>query len=158
MPFLTPPSLRRPGLVVRHRLGDPMDLLHGMSRLLGDPSCRGPELVPRVDVQETAEAVHVVAELPGVALEDVELTLEEGVLVLKGEKRAPEVPEAEGQPQRSVTSSERTFGPFERHVALPAEVDDAEATARFRAGVLEVTLPRAAVVETTRRIEIRSGE
>ena len=149
MRFLTPTLHRRP-VVVRGDFTDPFDLFSGMTRIL-EP--RGNGLAFRVDVRETDEAILVEAELPGVATEDVELTLDDGVLVLKGEKRASNEEKGEG-----FHRSERTFGRFERHIPLPSDVDEEKVSARFKAGVLEVTLPRAASVETTRRIEITSGE
>ena len=79
--------------------------------------------------------VRVTAELPGLEEEDVELRVEDNVLILRGEKRT-EVEDAERQ------YSERSYGRFERHIGLPAEVDEERASATFRNGVLTVTLPK----------------
>lgn len=155
MRFLTPTLHRRPGLVVR-RLGDPLDLFHGLGRA---SSC-GTGLVPRLDLRTTDDAVVVEAELPGVRREDVELTLDEGSLVLKGEKRDrwsdTEGDDAPASPE--VHRVERSFGAFERHVPLPVEVDEAAVKATFVDGILTVTLPKATVVETSRRIEIQGAD
>jgi HSP20 family protein len=90
---------------------------------------------PQVEVVDRDKEVYVTAELPGLEENDVELRVEDNVLVLRGEKRT-EFDDAERQ------YSERSYGRFERHIALPAEVDEERANATFRKGVLTVTLPK----------------
>ena len=90
---------------------------------------------PQVEVVERDKEVRITAELPGLEEKDVELRVEDNVLVLRGEKRT-EFDDAERQ------YSERSYGRFERHIALPAEVDDERANATFRSGVLPATLPK----------------
>ena len=86
---------------------------------------------PRVDVTETATEVRVVAELPGMDETDVEVTLQDGVLTLEGEKKA----EGEGAARR-----ERWFGAFRRAIPLGPEVDPERVAASLKNGVLTVTL------------------
>lgn len=157
MRFLTPTLHRRPGLVVR-RLGDPFDLFQNMT----GASHGGTALLPRLDVRETDEAILVEADLPGVAPEALELRLEEGALVLKGEKADPWAVPAEDSgeaaaapPAARTHRAERAFGSFQRHLPLPADVDEERIEATFRHGVLRVSLPKAASVETSRKIEVR---
>lgn len=90
---------------------------------------------PQIDIAETDKDVTVTAELPGMEEKDVELLLEDGMLTLRGEKRS----ETE---DKSRQFSERYYGRFERHVPLAAEVQADKAEARFRNGVLTVTLPK----------------
>lgn len=90
---------------------------------------------PQIDLAETDKAVTVTAELPGMEENDVELLLEDGMLTLKGEKRS----ESE---DRDRQFSERYFGRFERHIPLGAEIQADKAQARFKNGVLTVTLPK----------------
>ena len=90
---------------------------------------------PQVEVVDRDKEVRVTAELPGLEEKDVELRVEDNVLILRGEKRT-EFDDAERQ------YSERSYGRFERHIALPSEVDDERASATFRNGVLTVTLPK----------------
>jgi len=90
---------------------------------------------PQVEVADRDKEVRVTAELPGLEEKDVELRVEDNVLILRGEKRT-EFDDADRQ------YSERFYGRFERHLALPAEVDDERASATFRNGVLTVTLPK----------------
>ena len=90
---------------------------------------------PQIDLAETDKEVTITAELPGMEEKDVELLVEDGMLTLKGEKRS----ETEDK-DRQV--SERYYGRFERHVPLGAEIQADRAEARFKNGVLTVTLPK----------------
>lgn len=90
---------------------------------------------PHVEVIDRDKEVRISAELPGLGEKDVEVRVEDNVLILRGEKRT-EFDDAERQ------YSERSYGRFERHLALPAEVDEERASATFRNGVLTVTLPK----------------
>lgn len=101
---------------------------------------------PSLDIEETEAGYRVTAELPGLAKDDVEITLEDGVLSLRGEKQ--------GEKREGRTFSERWFGRFERRVALP-DVDEAAAKADFHDGLLTIDLPKSAGArETVRRIPI----
>jgi len=86
---------------------------------------------PHVEISETDNEVKLVAELPGTEEKDVELTLNEGMLTLKGEKKA----ETNG-----AVYSERWHGQFERAVQLGPDVDPDKINAEFKNGVLTVTV------------------
>lgn len=92
---------------------------------------------PRLDVVETEKTVEVKAELPGLDKKDVEVTLDRGLLVIKGEKK--EEKEEKGKYYHRV---ERHQGTFCRTVRLPAEVREEKIEASFKDGVLTVTLPK----------------
>lgn len=103
---------------------------------------------PKVEVVDRDKEVRVIAELPGLEEDDLELRVEDNVLILRGEKRT-EFDDAERQ------YSERSYGRFERRLALPVEVDDERANATFRNGVLTVTLPKTERArQQTKRIPI----
>ena len=105
---------------------------------------------PRVEVIETEREVRVEAELPGMEEKDIEVTLHNGVLTIRGERQR-----ASEDKHRRV--SERYYGQFDRRIALPAEVDDEKVTASFQKGLLTVTLPKTArEVEDVKRIRINS--
>jgi HSP20 family protein len=105
---------------------------------------------PRVEVIETERDVKVEAELPGMEEKDIEVTLHNGVLTIRGERQS----EAEDKHRRV---SERYYGQFERRIALPAEVEGDKVTASFQKGVLTVTLPKTArELEDVKRIRINS--
>ncbi len=93
--------------------------------------------VPPVDVLEEADAIRIVAEVPGVKPEDVKISVEGNVLTIQGTKQQV----AEEQTER-VHRYERTYGAFERTFTLPATVDAEHIKATYDSGVLTVTLPK----------------
>ncbi len=100
------------------------------------------EVAPiRLDVKENAEAYVVQAELPGVKKEDIEVEVEGNEVTLRAQTRREEVAKDDGQKWLRL---ERRFGAAERRLALPQEIDDGKAQARFADGVLELTLPKKA--------------
>jgi len=116
------------------------------------PSLAGRGLTwPTVELVEADGGLRLSAELPGLDETDVELLIEDGVLTLRGEKRAETADRARGY-------SERSYGRFERVIALPVPVEADKAEATFRNGVLTVTLPRSAKApDRGRRIAINGG-
>ena len=105
---------------------------------------------PRVELGESGSEIRVTAELPGLDEKNVEISVEEGVLTIRGEKKA----EIE---DRDRGYSERRYGRFERRIGLPRDVDRDKASATFRNGVLTVTLPKTeAANENLRRIPINA--
>jgi HSP20 family protein len=109
--------------------------------------------VPDLDVRETTNAVVVEAELPGVDEKDVSVTLANGVLTVKGEKKQEKEDKGENYHR-----SERSFGSFERSIRLPDTVDDAKVEAKFDKGVLKVTAAKKPeAVRAERRIEIKKA-
>jgi len=108
---------------------------------------------PSLDVSETDAAIEVSAELPGVDEKDVDVTLANGVLSIKGEKKAEK--EEKG---KSFHRVERSYGSFARSVTLPADVDADKVKAEFSKGVLKVTLPKKADGGgNTRKIAIKAA-
>jgi HSP20 family protein len=91
--------------------------------------------MPSVDVTEDDKAITVTAELPGLTEKDVEVTLQDGMLTLKGEKR-----EEKTDAEAHVT--ERHYGRFQRSFRLPDGVDEAAITANVDKGVLKVVAPK----------------
>lgn len=105
---------------------------------------------PAVDVQETPEAYVVSAELPDVKREDVKVTVDNGVLMLSGERRQEK--EEKGKKFHRV---ERSFGRFERSFALPDAIDDQKITATFKDGMLHLMVPKTTQAKpATREIKI----
>ena len=103
---------------------------------------------PRVEINETGNEVKVTADLPGLEEKDIELSLHDGVLTLKGEKKS----ESEG-----ALYSERWHGQFQRSVQLGPEVDPDNVKAAFKNGVLAVTLAKKPEAQTpVKRIPIGS--
>ena len=103
---------------------------------------RGAPEAPRlkVDVTEKNGAYQVTADLPGVRKEDIQVAIDGSQVTLSAEiKREKDVAEGE-----RVLHTERTFGKMSRSFSLPQELDEAKAEAKFRDGVLQLTLPKKA--------------
>jgi HSP20 family protein len=97
----------------------------------------------KVDVAEKNGAYTVTAELPGVRKDDIQVSIDGTQVTLAAEiKREKEVSQDE-----RVLHAERTFGKVTRSFSLPQEVDEAKAEAKFRDGVLELTLPKKAAAQ-----------
>jgi HSP20 family protein len=136
----------------------PLFTLHReMNRLFDDvfrgfdtPRLWGGGAWPQLEVQDTDKEYRVTAELPGLEEKDVEVLFEDGVLVLRGEKRA----ETE---ERARAFSERVYGRFERRLTL-GDIDEDRIQARFRNGVLTVTAPKSPQSQArVKRIPINGG-
>jgi HSP20 family protein len=107
--------------------------------------------VPDLDVRENTNSFVVEAELPGVDEKDMSVTLANGVLTIRGEKKHEK--EEKGE---SYYLTERSFGSFERAIRLPDTVDDAKVEAKFDKGVLKVTAAKKPeAVKADRKIEIK---
>lgn len=100
------------------------------------PSAAG-FIAPHMDVRETDTALVIEAELPGLAEKDVDLTIADGVLTIKGEKTFEQKDERE-----NYHMAERRYGSFSRALRLPDSVDAEKVAATFEKGVLTVTMPK----------------
>ncbi len=104
----------------------------------------------RIDVRETAAAYAVQAELPGVKKDEIHVEIEGNEVTISAETRRETEPK-EGEKWLRV---ERSYGKSARRFALPQDIDEARAAARFADGVLELTLPKKAAV-TGRKLDIQ---
>jgi HSP20 family protein len=104
---------------------------------------------PPVDIRETEEALLITAELPGMTKEDVEITLENSVLTLAGERNLEK--DVKGETWHRL---ERSYGTFSRSFTLPATVSTERVEATFADGVLTVRLPKVEESKP-RRISIK---
>jgi len=96
--------------------------------------------IPPVDITEHSDRFELAVDLPGVDPEKVEVTLEDGVLSLAGEREAPA--QHNGNQEESRTRMERRYGRFYRRFVLPETVDAERVQATGRNGVLEITIPK----------------
>lgn len=111
------------------------------------------EIMPQLDLTEDDQAFHINVELPGMDEKDVDLTLSDRTLTIKGEKKE----EKEAQ-EKDIHRRERTYGYFRRSLELPAEVDADKIAASFRKGVLTIDLPKSQQAqEQTKRIEVKGA-
>ena len=110
------------------------------------------EWAPAIDVVTQDGDLVVRAELPGVKQEDVDITLQNNVLTISGERKAEQEEERGGYFVR-----ERRYGSFSRSLALPEGLDESKVHARYDNGVLEVTVEGAAAVQEPKRIQIEGS-
>lgn len=95
-----------------------------------------PSWHPTVDVFEKGGKLVVKADLPGMKKEDIQVTLDNGDLILKGERKTEHEVE-----EKSYYRAERSFGSFFRRMPIPYEIDPAKVEAKFHDGVLEILMP-----------------
>ena len=129
-------SALEPFRMLEQLMRDPFGAFGTVDRWFGDYSPAS--FHPRVDVVDDGKAIRITAELPGMAREDVSVTIDEGSVVLKGEKRV-ESSHEEGGCYRV----ERAFGTFHRVIPLPTDVNRDSAEATFSDGVLTVRVPKS---------------
>jgi HSP20 family protein len=108
---------------------------------------------PSLDVRDEGNQIRIEAELPGMSEKDVEISLTGDAITIRGEKKQ----ETE-QKEKSYYRMERSYGSFERTVPLPVDVDREKVEARFRNGVLDITLPKTQeAVQATKKIPIKTA-
>jgi HSP20 family protein len=129
-------------------------------------------LIPSIDVVEMDDAVEVTAELPGLERKDVEISLEDDVLTIRGEKRLEMRDEGGGQkqsagqkqdqtegqkkPSRNYVVAERSYGVFLRGLQLPPGIDHSKIQAKMSNGVLKITIPKPKKAEP-KKIEVKEA-
>ncbi len=113
----------------------------------------GALLFPRTDVVENDNALEITTELPGVSNEDVEVTIVENTLTIRGEKKAEKKEEKDDH--RMI---ERSYGSFKRSLRLPFAVSADQIDAQFKDGILKLVLPKPPEIEAkTQKIAIKSA-
>ncbi|MDH6234030.1 HSP20 family protein [Mesorhizobium soli] len=109
-------------------------------------------IMPHLNVSETENEVRITAELPGVAEKDVDVTLDDDVLTIRGEKRMEKKEDKE-----NFHFVERSFGQFQRSIRIPRSVNAAQVHAHVADGILTITLPKNPAQERSRHIKVSSG-
>ncbi|HEU4747290.1 MAG TPA: Hsp20/alpha crystallin family protein [Gemmatimonadaceae bacterium] len=141
-------------MLYRMTTGSPVfGLRREIDRLFEDAFMReGQNWTPAVDIKETENDLTVELELPGLKPENVEVTAENGILTIRGEKRS----ERKEEEQSRYHLVERTYGSFMRTFQLPQGVDEDQIAAEYDNGILSLRIPKAALPQP-RRIQISSG-
>jgi HSP20 family protein len=112
-------------------------------------------LAPKIDVVEGKDAIDVTAELPGVDEKDIDVSLADGVLTIRGEKKSER---DEQDKEKNWHVIERSYGSFTRAIPLPFDPDMKKVDAKFDKGVLRVHLPKPPeVAKKEKKIEIKNG-
>ena len=137
--YQTTGSVMRPSLDRWASLRDDLDTLLELPFLTG--GARQAQLfsgwTPALDLYQNNDNVVVRVELPGMRKEDIEISLQDGMLTISGERKSET---AEGD---KAERTERYVGKFRRSISLPTQVDASKVTATYRDGILTVTLPKA---------------
>src|SRR5207237_10624958 len=111
-------------------------------RLFDDTcTCDGVNWSPAVDIKENDSEIRLDLELPGLKPEDVELTAENGVLTVRGEKKS----ERKDGEENRYHMVERTYGSFLRTFQLPQGIDEDQIKAEFENGILSIHIPKSAL-------------
>ncbi len=124
---------------------DPMDTFRGfrgeLDRVFNTNAAgysdTASDWVPAVDIKEAKDAYEVVADIPGVEPKDIDVSLEEGVLTVKGERKTESTDEEVG-----FTRTERSYGSFYRRFTLPDTADADNISAKTEHGVLKLHIPK----------------
>jgi HSP20 family protein len=126
-------------------------LFEDFGRSFDGPSTR--LAAPRVDISETPTESRITAEPPGISEKDVEISVQDDILTIRGEKRAEH--EDKNASRHLV---ERNYGAFARSFQLPPGYDPDKISASFDKGVLTLTLPKPPEVQSrTKKIEVKSA-
>ncbi|MFO0827071.1 MAG: Hsp20/alpha crystallin family protein [Phycisphaerales bacterium] len=155
--------LYRTPLAARTPRGDVMtpfpDITRVLDRFFEDPWTNAPEaleapvmLAPAVDIEETDANIVIKAELPGVELKDIDVSIHDGLLTISGQKH-----EAIERKEKNFYRAERRFGAFKRVFDLPEGIDPSKLVADFENGVLTINVPKPPAARP-RHIEIKSTE
>ena len=112
------------------------------------------DYVPRVNASEDENAIHIEAELPGLTEKDVDVSLADGVLTIRGERKQ----ETERK-KRDYHTREWTYGSFSRSFTVPAEIDEPNIAALFKNGILTVDLPKSPEAKSkVKKIDVKPGQ
>ena len=139
---------------------EPWNLLNQLQKELersrddktGEGTVATAEWAPAVDIKEDVDKFVIHADIPGVKPEAIEVSMEKGVLTVKGEKESEAKTEKEGYKR-----VERTYGSFYRRFSLPDTADGDAINAKCKHGVLEITIPKREAIKP-KRINVASEE
>jgi HSP20 family protein len=126
-------------------------LAHALGLRTQQGSATATAWAPALDISERKDAYLVTVELPGLKPEDLDITMEDGLLTIQGERQFTQ--ESSGQQFHRV---ERRYGAFRRSITLPAHVTAEGIQASFEDGVLQILVPKAEEAKP-KRIQIRPG-
>ncbi|MYF99084.1 Hsp20/alpha crystallin family protein [Candidatus Poribacteria bacterium] len=132
--------------MTRKPIGNLFNLHNEMGRLFGDllssqendVDTENASWIPTVDISESENTYEIHAELPGVTENDVNISVTDNLLTIKGEKQVQE-----NTDNKNYHRVERRYGSFKRSFTLPRLVNTSEIKAGFKDGILSLTIPKA---------------
>ena len=136
----------------RDIFGDFDDLMGGWFRSPAVLRREETAKMPAIDVSENEGAYLVKAELPGVAREDLDVTIKDGMLSINAERKKEKKNDKDGR----VIREERYYGKFVRSLRLGSDVDESGIEAHYEDGVLNLSLPKTAEVKP-RKVDVKIG-
>ena len=130
------------------------DLVNAIINTIGEQATAQQEHIvdfrPKVNTRETEDAYHIEVELPGIKKSDVDISVDGNILTISGERNIKE--EFKEEDYHRVESR---YGVFSRSFTLPEKVDIENIEAEFVNGVLEITIPKLKVDNSSKKIEIK---
>src|ERR1700716_1038669 len=149
VPFREGGALMRPdfGLFGLHREID--RLFSEFAQGLGSNGMQS--IVPNIEISETDKAIEVSAEMPGLERKDVEISIEDDTITIRGEKKVEDT-----QKDKNVQLSERSYGVFYRVLQLPPGIDPSSIQATMSNGVLKLTIRKPAK-SAPKKIEVKEA-
>jgi HSP20 family protein len=126
-------------------------LAHALGLHAQQGSGRPMAWAPALDISERKDAYLVTVELPGVEADDLEITMEDGLLTIQGERHF-----AHDSSEQQFHRVERRYGAFRRSITLPAQVQADQIEASFEDGVLQILVPKMEEAKP-KRIQVRPG-
>jgi len=152
IPYRDRNALSRPETNMFGSLQREIDRLFAdFTRSLGTYGTQGLNLVPSIDVTGKDKEIEITVELPGLERKDVEISIEDDLLTIRGEKK---IEEEQKDDKKNVHLAERSYGVFYRVLQLPAGVDPSGIKATMSNGVLKLTIPKPAKSQP-QKIEIK---
>jgi HSP20 family protein len=141
VPFRGQGALMRPEVNLFGSLQREVDrLFDDFTRGLGANG--GNMLMPSIDVSETDKEIEVTVDLPGLERKDVDISLENDVLTIRGEKKIDAKPGDKNGKDKTYHVAERTYGVFYRVIQLPPGIEPSKVQATMSHGVLKVSIPK----------------
>lgn len=117
----------------------------------------GQQLVPNIEIAETDKAIEVTAEMPGLERKDVDISIEDDTLTIRGEKKVEQTTDGgKDKSDKNVQHSERSYGVFLRVLQLPLGIDPSSVQATMANGVLKIAIPKPAKPEP-KKIEVKEA-
>lgn len=151
MPFGGSRGLAEPFFNLHREMNRMFDEMMGGTALGGTPGV-GAVVSTSMDVSETEKEVRIAVELPGVDEKDIDISLDDDVLTIRGEKRFEQKEE-----KANVHFMERSYGSFVRSLRLPFSVKPDQVQAKHEKGVLTLVIPKAADQQRRHKIQIQGG-
>jgi HSP20 family protein len=145
------PTIRdRVDRLFRRPLWDPYNSFWSLDPLMTD-SAFGGLLTPNIDVSETNKEIRIKADVPGYKPEDISVEMDENILTIRGK-----VEEAKEEKDEEYIRQERSFGEFQRSLAVPQYADMEKIDCECKNGVLEIIIPKKESRSKAKRIDVKS--